>query len=67
MKLNDKPCRTCDRKGCGAYHDICKPYQDAIAADKAEQEEKAKEREINSQIIDHRTKTIRKILHGKRC
>lgn len=22
------PCKDCSRQGCGAYHDICKTYQD---------------------------------------
>jgi len=22
------PCKTCDRKGCGSYHDECSLYQD---------------------------------------
>lgn len=22
------PCINCERKGCGTYHDICKPYQE---------------------------------------
>lgn len=21
------PCKNCDRKGCGSYHDICEQYQ----------------------------------------
>lgn len=22
------PCKDCERKGCGPYHDVCEPYQD---------------------------------------
>lgn len=26
--MNKCPCHTCERKGCGAYHDECKQYQE---------------------------------------
>ena len=26
--MNNAPCKNCDRKGCGSYHDICGVYQD---------------------------------------
>ena len=22
------PCKDCEKKGCGPYHDVCEPYQD---------------------------------------
>ncbi len=24
----ESPCKDCDRKGCGSYHDECKEYQE---------------------------------------
>lgn len=26
------PCRYCEKKGCGAYHDVCPAYQEYIKA-----------------------------------
>lgn len=23
----NNPCKNCEKRGCGAYHDKCKPYQ----------------------------------------
>lgn len=23
----DAPCKNCERKGCGDYHDLCEPYK----------------------------------------
>ena len=28
MKKGKPPCATCEKQGCGAYHDICPDYQD---------------------------------------
>ena len=28
MYKEPSPCTTCDKKGCGVYHDICPDYQD---------------------------------------
>ena len=28
MYKEPSPCTTCDKQGCGAYHDICPDYQD---------------------------------------
>lgn len=26
--MTNMPCKTCDRKGCGSYHDICEKYKE---------------------------------------
>lgn len=26
--MNNAPCKNCDRRGCGSYHDICEVYQE---------------------------------------
>ena len=26
--MNKCPCKTCEFKGCGEYHDICEPYKE---------------------------------------
>ena len=26
--MNQNPCNYCERKGCGAYHDVCKDHQE---------------------------------------
>lgn len=28
MRKIDTPCKNCERKGCGAYHDHCDKYQE---------------------------------------
>ena len=25
--MKECPCKKCDRKGCGSYHDVCKEYK----------------------------------------
>ena len=30
MKKGPSPCLTCERQGCGAYHDICPDYQEYV-------------------------------------
>lgn len=51
----DVPCKDCERKGCGSYHDICPMYQEF----KKEKNEDYKERLKKSQkrqdlnYIDH--------------
>ena len=28
MTIKDTPCKDCDRKGCGSYHDECEQFQE---------------------------------------
>ena len=32
------PCKECNNKGCGAFHDKCEPYQEFVAERKRLQE-----------------------------
>lgn len=27
MKQDNCPCKDCEKKGCGAYHELCEKYQ----------------------------------------
>ena len=38
MEKNENPCIHCERKGCGAYHDICKEYNDWKKAGREQKE-----------------------------
>lgn len=26
--MSSAPCKNCEKKGCGSYHDQCEPYQE---------------------------------------
>lgn len=28
MTIKDTPCKDCDRRGCGSYHDECEKFQE---------------------------------------
>lgn len=36
------PCKDCERKGCGSYHDQCAVYQDYVARQRHYNKEKLK-------------------------
>lgn len=39
------PCKDCERKGCGKYHDQCKPYLDFVKWRQKENEKERKEKQ----------------------
>lgn len=42
MKKDNCPCKDCEKKGCGAYHDECENYQQF----RAEKEKEYQERKL---------------------
>ena len=51
MVIKNNCCKDCERKGCGAYHDICEKYQ-AYRAELAEEKEKTMHGAINAKRLD---------------
>ena len=47
MKQNNCPCKNCEKKGCGAYHDICEKYQAFREEKEKEYEERLKNHPTN--------------------
>lgn len=45
------PCKNCPRKGCGAYHSQCEPYQTAVKRNAEIRAERDKD--IESRNYDH--------------
>lgn len=43
MKKDNCPCKDCEKKGCGAYHEECEAYQAFRAEKLKEYEERLKE------------------------
>ena len=39
------PCKDCDKKGCGVYHDECQPYQEFVKWKRAKNDEERKEKQ----------------------
>lgn len=46
--VNSTPCRDCDRRGCGAYHDECPAYQEFLKWNEKRREEKNKRAEVGA-------------------
>ena len=44
------PCADCEKKGCGSYHDNCKPYQEFKAEVARTSQNRMKDREKNAPI-----------------
>lgn len=34
------PCKDCEKKGCGPYHDKCEPYQKYVRENQAEKKDR---------------------------
>ena len=58
------PCKTCDRKGCGSFHDSCEAYQEWSAWNEEKNRKKAAEKEANGLSRDHEMKYRRNIKTG---
>lgn len=41
------PCKDCERKGCGSYHDICEDYQKFLEQQGRARKQKSNIRELN--------------------
>lgn len=58
---NIVPCKDCENKGCGAYHDKCEKYLQFI---KSNEETKKRQHKYNikitSQLKDHKPKVLTK-------
>lgn len=66
MKLDDSPCKYCDKKGCGAYHDICKDNLEWKARKMKEKEVIRKQKAITSMMDEHVVKASERMAKGKR-
>lgn len=42
MEQDNCPCKDCEKKGCGAYHELCEKYQAFRAEKLKEYEERIK-------------------------
>ena len=42
------PCKDCDKKGCGSYHDQCEPYQQWMQYREAKKQEQR-----DKEALDH--------------
>lgn len=51
--MNVSPCKKCENKGCGSYHDECKPYQEYKAKMDA-----FNKRKRESLYLDHEMKDM---------
>ena len=60
------PCRDCENKGCGAYHDICEKYQDYKRYINRSKSNKLKSDEIRH-TINSSIKRMRKAKRSKGC
>lgn len=58
------PCKTCDRKGCGSYHDSCEPYKEWAAANKEKNEKRKAEKDVRQLSRDHEMKYRRNLKTG---
>lgn len=54
------PCKDCEKKGCGVYHDKCEEYQKFAKWRKYVTEKIKEEHEFNYNIIKRREKWKRK-------
>lgn len=50
------PCGTCERKGCGAYHDECEKYRDYLEQLKKERREKLKDTALQGYYVMQKKK-----------
>ena len=59
MKKGPPPCGKCDKKGCGAYHDICPTYQ-KWADDEIDLDKPILREYLPDSLWDSRRKSARK-------
>lgn len=57
--MNDAPCRKCDRRGCGAYHDICPTYKEWAEKKAKQRLAETEERMADNIIMKHRHTAFR--------
>ena len=55
------PCRTCARKGCGSYHDICPEYKKFVMKKELAAARRRADADANSSQIEARIR-----IRGKR-
>ena len=58
--MNDSPCKHCERKGCGKYHDQCKRYKDFVENRQAYLEKKNIEQETKYSMNPQKKNAIRR-------
>lgn len=46
------PCRDCNNKGCGAYHDVCTEYQEFRKYRDDRRTNKLKDSEIENTLVE---------------
>lgn len=61
--MAEAPCKDCEKKGCGAYHDKCPEYLAFKEQHKKEKEERQSRIKVE---MDYRTMTIEKALKRKK-
>ena len=49
------PCKDCEKKGCGKYHDVCEKYLEFIRQKKIENNNRREEMYFTASIIKNRT------------
>ena len=50
------PCKECDRKGCGAYHDQCEAYQEFLRLNAEKRKAEIDEHTKNCRPVSKRPK-----------
>lgn len=48
------PCKDCERKGCGVYHDICEKYQEFVRAKTLANKKERDEKNFIASIIKNK-------------
>ena len=59
------PCKNCSRRGCGAYHDICKEYQEVKAFNTAAASAAKAAKKTSYQLMDFRIEQVNKSLRRR--
>lgn len=64
--INACPCKNCDKKGCGAFHDVCGPYQEWQAENEANNIKRMEE--YDAQFTNHPNKetAVRKSMRRRK-
>ena len=60
------PCETCERQGCGSYHDQCPEYQEMRKRLDSINQQKYFEKELGGISRDHELKYRKNLKKGKK-
>ena len=63
--MRDCPCRHCERKGCGNYHDSCTEYQEWSKENREESIRRCAEKESQYTNNPNKKQALRKKMRWK--